>query len=51
MDIGTIISLCSYQIGNTDESQAKDLQERINRISRFQREKPDKFILCLKQRM
>ena len=49
MDIGTIISLCSYQIGNTDESQAKDLQERINRISRFQREKPDKFILCLKQ--
>lgn len=49
MDIGTIISLCSYQIGDTDESHAKDLQERINRISRFQKEKPDKFVLCLKQ--
>ena len=49
MDIDTVISLCSYQVEDTDEGQAKDLQERINRIQRFQTEQPVKFALCLKQ--
>jgi hypothetical protein len=49
MDIDTILSLCSYQVESTEEGQVKDLQERINRIQRFQTEQPVKFALCLKQ--
>ena len=49
MNIDTILSICSYQVENTDEGRAKDLQERINRIKRFQTEKPAVYISCLKQ--
>jgi hypothetical protein len=49
MDINTILSICSYQVESTDEGLAKDFQDRINRIQRFQTERPVMYISCLKQ--
>lgn len=48
MDICTILKLSSYNLA-AKKSIKKDTKERLNRIKRLYKEKPEFFFACLKQ--